>query len=264
MLKQRFSWTDQNFARTVEMWSKGYSISDISLALGVQRGAVSGLMTRNRDVLPKRGGAGKPAHIQIDRVRKSPRVDWTEALIEKAQELWNAHLTAAQIATELGSTVHAFNSLAIRMRERFPKRGYVLQARALATTKQVQATQRAETAAAAGISQTISQSNARRKAAKDNQERIAAGLPPITHHKLITDFSVFAIEGITSTTLLLVTDKQCRFPIASNDDPIDGDMPVCGGEATHGSYCSHHASISRGQGNRAEQHAIDGVGGRRA
>lgn len=236
MLKQKFSWTDQNRARVFDMWKEGYSISDIGTALGVYRGAVSGLMSRNRDMFPKHGGQGKPALVHIPS-RKAPRVDWTAALIEKAEAMWTEGSTAAQIAEACGATVHSLNSLVIRMRERFPKRGYVLQARALTYTK-------ATMANADGTSQSISKSNARRKAAKDNQERIAAGLPPVSHHKLVTDFSIFALPGVEPSTLLKVKDNQCKWPISSNEDPTDGDMPVCGGRRTHGSYCTHHARIA--------------------
>lgn len=231
-----FKWTDQTHAVAMQMWADGQTMAKIAAFVGTYKNSVASYMNRKRFDFPFRNGPS------------FGKVTWTEELISKAEVHWRHGLTAKVIAAEIGCSVGAMLSLTDRFRDRFPKRGYQKAASTITVGKQVQ-------------NQTAISSNQRRKAAKENHDRINAGLPPITHHKIVTDFSKFAIDGVKPVTFLLVSDRQCKFPV---DNTEGADMACCGGDATHGSYCSHHASISRGQGNRAEQHAIDGMGGRRA
>lgn len=50
-------WTTPELDRAAEMWAKGWTVSQIADALGVTRGAVSGLTNRNPDRFPSRTAA---------------------------------------------------------------------------------------------------------------------------------------------------------------------------------------------------------------
>lgn len=100
---------------------------------------------------------------------------------------------------------------------------------------------------------------------KDRRDRRAAGLPASSQEFDGFDSPVSPVWD--DSKLIRFVDMEahhCKFPVTTKDSPAGADMPGCGHDRTHGSYCSHHASIARGQGNRAEQHATDGMGGRRA
>jgi len=59
-----------------------------------------------------------------------------------------------------------------------------------------------------------------------------------------------ALPGSMPVALLDLTAESCRWPV--------GEAPFhfCGLKATQGSYCDHHAKLSRGLGTPSEQRAV--------
>lgn len=48
-------WTEENIKKAAQMWDQGSSMGEIAKELGITRNSVSGKMSRNRSIFPKKG-----------------------------------------------------------------------------------------------------------------------------------------------------------------------------------------------------------------
>ena len=116
MLQSTHIWNDDNHAEAVELWRDGKSMREIADHFCISRGAVSGYVSRNRDVF-------SPRNTVTERFGKG-RVHsaWTEARIDAASRLWAEGVHADEIAENLGVTKAALSDITRRFRARVPKR----------------------------------------------------------------------------------------------------------------------------------------------
>jgi hypothetical protein len=233
MLKTPFKWTDQNVEILREMLLHGNSSAEVSRRVGCSRNAAIGKALR----LGYSFGSGGALAKRDPSEAKSTAgfSEWTEEQLLKASALWKLGKTAAQIAMIVGRSAASVNSKSQDRRDLFPFRER--------TTHQAGA--------------------ASNNAKHANSIRRAQGFPPLPKEYHSFDSSMFAIDGQKPVQFVDLAAGQCKFPISSEDSPSGADMPCCGAKADFGSYCSHHATISRGRGTRGEQGALDGIGGRK-
>ncbi|ENN86044.1 hypothetical protein RHSP_31816 [Rhizobium freirei PRF 81] len=233
------NWTVEAKERASKLWADGLSVAQIAARLNVQLGSISGLMTRNRNMFPKRGGAGKSAYVQINAPTLNGKSTWTEEQLQTAIDLWNRNLTTEEIGATIGKSSNAVQKKAHANRDMFPCRD-------LRGTGN------------RGIVDRVGLQRAKR-------ERHAQGLPaeppPLPHHGYNT--AVFALPGASPVRLLDLTEKHCRWPITCDESPKGANTPFCGANRTHGSYCAAHAMIARGRGTTSERNALNGIGGRK-
>lgn len=125
MLQQVHVWNDDNHSEAVEMWGDGKSMKQIADHFSISRGAVSGYISRNRDVFP-------PRNTETQRVTRG-RVHsaWTEARIDAASILWTEGVPTDEIANRFGVTTAALSDIVRRFRVRFPKRHRVEKRKAI-------------------------------------------------------------------------------------------------------------------------------------
>jgi GcrA cell cycle regulator len=95
---------------------------------------------------------------------------------------------------------------------------------------------------------------------KARRERDAAGVAP-TARPYTPQIASGAPPVPLRLSILDLTDRVCKWPIG---DVQSEDFHFCGADRTYGSYCTYHAKIAYKPRERAEQHAIDGMGGRRS
>jgi hypothetical protein len=240
------SWTPSTKEHASKLWAEGQSIGQIAAALRVDRGSISGLMSRNRDMFPKRGGQGVSAYIEINRLPQSAKSVWTEDDFATASRLWAEGKTYNQIGAVINKTANAISRKVQDRRDLFPRR-------------EASGTNQANTASAhAKFINRVGRQ-------QEKRERHALGLPaeppPLPHHGY--DTAVFALPGVNPVRLIDLEPRHCRWPITCDESPKGADTPFCGADRTHGSYCAAHAMISRGRGTVSEQNALSGIGGRK-
>jgi hypothetical protein len=186
-------------------------------------------MSRNRKDFPK-----KKQGLSDRQYSKTP---WTEERIAKVEKMWREDMLVKDIAKAVGASPKSISWLAGQDRARFPLRNF-------------------------HANQKRGEERAVKNRANYNRERINAGLPPLPKSNINLDYSRFRIDGIPTVSLFDVKDGQCRFPVC--DETLSGaDLALCGATATSGLYCTIHSERLHGEGTRSEQHAIDGMGGRR-
>ncbi|WP_267550341.1 helix-turn-helix domain-containing protein [Rhizobium rhizogenes] len=241
MTVQYINWTPVAKAQMSKMWADGHSISQIAATVNVDPGTISGLMHRNRDLFPKRGSQGKSAYSQTSNGQSK----WKEDQLHVAAEMWGRGCASREIGDAIGKTATAIDAKANANRELFPYR------------KQWGAVSDEKTASAQFIDRVGRQKAKRGRHAQG----LVAAPSSVPRHGY--NSAVFAIPGVTPVRFFDLTDKQCKFPISCEDSPSGADMPCCGGPKTHGSYCAAHFMITRGDGSRREQNALNGIGGRR-
>lgn len=232
------NWTIEAKQKASKLWSDGLSVAQIAARLNVQLGSISGLMTRNRDMFPRRGSRGHSAYARSNTASLNGKSVWTEEQLQTAVDMWNSNRTTEEIGEAIGKTAKAVRVKANNNRDMFPHRD-------LRGSGQVRIVDR------------VGRQQAKR-------ERHIQGLPseppPLPYHGYNT--AVFALPGVATVRLLDLTDKHCRWPITCDESPKGADTPFCGSIRTHGSYCAAHAMISRGSGTLSERNALNGIGGR--
>lgn len=239
------NWTTSTKEQASKLWADGHSIGHIAAELRVDRGSISGLMSRNRDMFPKRGGQGKSAYVEIKRVPQGAKSVWTDDDFTMASKLWAEGKTYSQISAVIGKTVNAISRKVQDRRDLFPRR-------------EASVTNQANTASAhAKFINRVGRQ-------QEKRERHAVGLPveppPLPHHGY--DTAVFAVPGASPVRLIDLGPNHCRWPITCDESPKGAETPFCGAPRDRGSYCAHHAMISRGRGTISEQNALNGIGGR--
>lgn len=213
MLQNSHVWTENNHAEAVEMWAEGRSMSEIANHFCISRGAVSGYVSRNRDVFAVRrqGQATKP------RVRASGRVHavWTPDKVKQAAVMWKRGTTAAEIAGQFSVTPRAFMALVHRYRETFPIRSSV---------------------------------NRREREPKERRPKreVPVNLDTLFEaagSSTMYDGSQYQLTGQQPIAFASLKAKECVFPVSAPDDPPGPEMPCCGAPVAYGPYCSAHAAI---------------------
>ncbi|HEY0120619.1 MAG TPA: GcrA family cell cycle regulator [Rhizobium sp.] len=237
MLKQPFSWTDQNVATLKEMLSKGHSASQAGARLGCSKNAA--LSKAFRMGFSFKGGNIVARIDARAEDRKATRVTqvWTEEELARASKLWADNKTAGQIGFAIGKSVHAVNCKTQDRRDLFPFRHR--------TTGQ----KNAASAHAKALNRVMRGREERRSDAPE---------PPPADY----DTSVFEMEAChgapTSRRLQLteLTEQTCKWPVG---DPLKDDFHFCGVRSGDGSpFCSFHHRLAY----RPREMAIGG--GRRA
>lgn len=210
MLQNSHVWTEDNHAEAVEMWAEGRSMSEIADHFCISRGAVSGYVSRNRDVFAKRV-MGRPA---APKVRASGRVHaiWTDQRLDTAERMWKTGQSAEHIAASLGVTTGAFQATMKRFRARFPYKRQRGQ-----SSREVPA----------------------------NLDKLFTDKKTSS----LYDGSQYQLADREPIAFAALTAKECVFPVSTADDPPGPEMPCCGAPVAYGPYCSAHAAICwRGRG----------------
>lgn len=201
--------TEHEIAIAERMWRDGDSAHKIAAALGRGRSSVMGIMNRNRDRFPKKGG---PSSM-------GGGIKWTDAEIEKAAEMWAAGSSSDDIAEAIGRTRRAVEDKAMMMRERFPKR---------ASKK-------------ASKPRTVKRSNAGTSTSRDRSlARIAERIPV---PRITSEYAVSFIDsGAHQCRYPLDNDSQGEMG-GPNMMVCGAIVSKPFGRALHGSYCADHRSI---------------------
>lgn len=224
MLKQPFSWTDQNIATLKEMLAKGHSASQAGARLGCSRNAALSKAFR-MGMSFKNGGIVARIDARAEE-RKSTRAaqQWTEEELAKASKLWQSGSTAGQIGFAIGKSVHAVNCKTQDRRDLFPFRHR--------TTAQ----SNAASAHAKLLNRTV-----RERAARDG------GMPDLP---VQSDFDESVFDAVSchgapvSRRLQLVelSEETCKWPVG---DPMADDFHFCGVQSGDLSpYCTFHHRLA--------------------
>lgn len=233
------NWTVEAKENASKLWADGLSVGQIASRLNVQLGSISGLMTRNRDLFPKRGGRGKSAYVQVDAPTLNGKSSWTEEQLQTAVDLWNLNRTTEEIGEAIGKSAKAVRVKAQNNRDMFPHRDL----------------------RGTGNRGHVDRVGLQRAKRERHAQGLPAEPPPLPHHGYNT--AVYALPGVNPVRLMDLDPKHCRWPITCDESPKGADTPFCGARRTHGSYCAAHAMISRGRGTQSEQNALNGIGGRK-
>jgi len=218
MLQTTSAWTDDVVAEAVEMFNDGRTLKEIAEFFSISRSAVSGFMSRNRDIFPKRSTSTVERPVRAPKQSQSRKMKWTDEKVQIAVEMWAGLKSAKEIAEALGTTDQAVSRYAADHRDQFPKR----EGRGVA---------KAPTKAATPAPVI---------------ERPAGASP--------FDFSVFLLPDVQPVSFLAVGRGECRWPV-SDDDARGPEMLCCGAETGGLTYCPVHASLSSGPGTQGERTA---------
>lgn len=218
MLNSAFTWTDDARAEAVEMWQDGRSISQIAEFFTISRGAVSGYISRNRELFAKRP-SGETTKAKTERAAaksktQAAKTRWTDEVVEKASLMWRVGLMGGEIADAIGCSESAFYEFTSNNRDKFPKR---------------------------------------LKAREPVVKSLATG-PALTNHNLF-DSTGYQLPGVQPIAFVAIGRGECRFPINSHDSHNGPEMPCCGSETGGMVYCPAHMSIARGRGTESERTA---------
>jgi len=216
MLQTTFAWTDDVVAEAVEMFNDGRTLKEIAEFFSISRSAVSGFMSRNRDIFPKRVTSTVERPAREPKRSQSPKMTWTDEKVRIAAEMWAGLKSAREIAEALGTTDHAVARYAADHRDIFPKR----EGRGVAGAK----------GAAPAPAPVI--------------ERPAGASP--------FDFSGYLLPDVQPVSFLAIGRGECRWPV-SDEDARGPEMLCCGAETGGLIYCPAHASLSRGPGTQSER-----------
>ncbi len=157
---------------------------------------------------------------------------WTDSVAAKAQQLWREGLSAAAIATRIGTTRSAVCGYATRNRDRFPSR--------LATVAPRKAKPRQARLARPPVEKlTVRQVSSLGRVPW--AAPVAQAGRPIAS---VRDLSRFRLPGEEPIAFMDLGHAQCRFPLEAFETRSGHMTPCCGAATGEGaSYCAAHLRL---------------------
>lgn len=215
-------WTNEARRRVAEMLRRDMTAREISDVLGVSRRSVISIVWRD-PYLRSIGFSHKPGG-EVPVTRK--QVNWTDHKRDLVLALYLDGYTHKQIGKIFGVSESSISGLMNRMRQ-------------ASEGKEVKAPQ---------VGKKVSPIREQRVRSYGWQ----SGGPRLKKVKIpSTAYPAPDSIGVSMTDLRAF---QCRWPI--NDAKPGEEHLFCGAKAFTGSYCPHHAEMSRGSGTPSEQKAI--------
>lgn len=118
-MRATFEWTENHIAIAEKMWAEGYTGSAIGERLGVSRGSVTALASKQRDRFPIRFG---PTAAKTTKAVSGKRLPVPADWLERAAKMWKQGMTAHAISVATGvSSGAAYHRIHRTHPELFPK-----------------------------------------------------------------------------------------------------------------------------------------------
>lgn len=159
--------------------------------------------------------------------------EWTDSVAAKAQQLWREGLSAAAIATRIGTTRSAVCGYATRNRDRFPSRLATVAPRKVKPKQARPARAPSEKLAAA-----------RQVSPLGRAPWVAPVVSAGRRDASVRDLSRFRLPGQEPIAFVDLGHGQCRFPLEAFEARSGRMTPCCGAETGEGaSYCAAHLRL---------------------
>jgi len=173
--------------------------------------------------------------------RRNLSFSWSEDVTAKAQMLWREGLSAAAIATRIGTSRSAVCGFAKRNRDRFPQRINSIGQR---VTKSKPGKTNPTKVEAKKPRRSVRQP-ARQSIRLPWANPLALADRPAASTR---DLSRYHIAGLTPVAFADLANDQCRFPLEAFERVSGPVSPCCGGRTAEGaSYCAAHYRLMRGR-----------------